>query len=105
MGKIASKIFKLVTLIFGVAVLICAIYLMATGAGLQEGLDFGAGAYYYADIPEFQKFLIDGLREGTMAPAPYGGGNVSIDENGVEHMQDDYQIYGIDIIDKRRSVL
>lgn len=57
MGKIASKIFKLVTLIFGVAVLICAIYLMATGAGLQEGLDFGAGAYYYADIPEFQKFL------------------------------------------------
>lgn len=57
MGKIASKIFKLVTLIFGVAVLICAIYLMATGACLQEGLDFGAGAYYYADIPEFQKFL------------------------------------------------
>ena len=55
--------------------------------------------------PEFQKFLIDGLREGTMAPAPYGGGNVSIDENGVEHMQDDYQIYGIGIIDKRRSVL
>ena len=55
--------------------------------------------------PEFQKFLIDGLREGTMVPAPYGGGNVSIDENGVEHMQDDYQIYGIGIIDKRRSVL
>ena len=53
MGKIASKIFKLVTLIFGVAVLICAIYLMATGAGLQEGLDFGAGAYYYADIQAY----------------------------------------------------
>ena len=55
--------------------------------------------------PELQKLLIDGLREGTMVPAPYGGGNVTVDENGVEHMQDDYQIYGIGIIDKRRSVL
>ncbi|HBH20865.1 MAG TPA: hypothetical protein DHU72_01935 [Rikenellaceae bacterium] len=57
MGKTASKIYKVVTLIFGVAVLVCAIFLMATGAGLQEELDFGAGAYYYADIPEFQKYL------------------------------------------------
>lgn len=55
--------------------------------------------------PKLQKLLIDGIQSGTMVPAPYGGGNVSIDENGVEHMQDDYQIYGIGIIDKRRSVL
>lgn len=55
--------------------------------------------------PELQKLLIDGIRSGAMVPAPYGGGNVTIDENGVEHVQDDYQIYGIGIIDKRRSVL
>lgn len=55
--------------------------------------------------PEFQKFLIDGIRSGTMVPAPYGGGNVTVDENGVEHVQDDYQISGIGIIDKKRSVL
>lgn len=55
--------------------------------------------------PELQKLLIDGLREETMVPAPYGGGTVTVDKNGVEHVQDGYQIYGIGIIDKRRSVL
>ena len=33
------------------------IYIMANGLGLQEGLDFGAGAYYYADIRDFEKYL------------------------------------------------
>lgn len=33
------------------------IYIMANGLGLVEGLDFGAGAYYYADIPEFAKYV------------------------------------------------
>ena len=28
--------------------------------GLVEGLDFGAGAYYYADIPDFEKHVGDG---------------------------------------------
>lgn len=54
--------------------------------------------------PELQKFLIDGIRRGTLVPAPYGGGNVTVDENGVEHVQNDYQIYGIGIIDKSRSI-
>lgn len=39
-----------------------------------------------------------------MVPPPYGGGNVTIDDNDVEHVQDGYQIYGIGIIDKQRSV-
>ncbi len=30
---------------------------MCQGLGLQENLDFGAGAYYYADIPNFEKFV------------------------------------------------
>ena len=25
--------------------------------GLVSGLDFGAGAYYYADIPDFEKYM------------------------------------------------
>ena len=47
--------------VFGVAfivgVLALAIYIMANGLGLVEGLDFGAGAYYYADIPQFAKYV------------------------------------------------
>lgn len=33
---------------------------MANGLGLVPGLDFGAGAYYYADIPDFEKYMHDG---------------------------------------------
>ena len=36
---------------------VAAIYCMVNGLGLQEDLDFGAGAYYYADIPDFDKYL------------------------------------------------
>lgn len=39
------------------AVVIAAIYIMANGLGLVDSLDFGAGAYYYADIPAFQRFV------------------------------------------------
>ncbi len=39
------------------AVLLLALWIMAQGLGLVEGLDFGAGAYYYADIPEFEKYV------------------------------------------------
>lgn len=33
------------------------LYCMVNHLGLIDGLDFGAGAYYYADIPEFNKFV------------------------------------------------
>ena len=51
-----KKIFKAVTAVVAVAVLLLAVYIMARGMGLVEGLDFGAGAYYYADIPEFERW-------------------------------------------------
>jgi len=41
----------------GAVVVIVAIYIMVHGIGLQDSLDFGAGAYYYADIPEFEKYV------------------------------------------------
>jgi hypothetical protein len=33
---------------------------MAHGLGLIDSLDFGAGAYYYADIPDFNKYINGG---------------------------------------------
>jgi len=56
-----SKTGKIVTLVVGGAVLAAALYIMVRGLGLSEGLDFGAGAYYYADIPEFDKTLRPGI--------------------------------------------
>lgn len=46
-----------ITIVFSAVVLAIAIYIMSRGLGIQEGKDFGAGAYYYADIPEFEKYL------------------------------------------------
>ena len=37
-----------------------AIYFMVRQMGLQKDLDFGAGAYYYADIPDYDKVDADG---------------------------------------------
>lgn len=44
-------------LITGAAALVSAIYIMLRRKGLQDNLDFGAGSYYYADIPDFEKYL------------------------------------------------
>lgn len=44
--------------IAGAVVLLASVlWLMLNGAGLQDSLPFGAGAYYYADIPDFDKYL------------------------------------------------
>ena len=34
-----------------------AVHIMKNGLGLLEQLDFGAGAYYYADIPGFASLV------------------------------------------------
>ena len=43
-----------------------AIYIMVKGLGLVPGLDFGAGAYYYADIPNFDKLIDIDLYESRL---------------------------------------
>ena len=48
------KIFKVITIFVVVITLLLAIYIMVNRLGLVEGYDFGAGAYYYADIPTEQ---------------------------------------------------
>lgn len=51
-----KRIVKVLTLTVIGATVLAALYIMCKGLGLQDSLDFGAGAYYYADIPEFDKY-------------------------------------------------
>ena len=51
--------FKVATVTLAVVTLLLAVYIMINGLGLVDSLDFGAGSYYYADIPEFQKYVRD----------------------------------------------
>lgn len=55
--KDRKNIYKMATAVLAVAVLLCAIVICAMRLGLVDGYDFGAGAYYYADIPGFEKIL------------------------------------------------
>lgn len=44
-------------LVTGGLILAAAVYIMVRRIGLDPELDFGAGAYYYADIPGYEKRL------------------------------------------------
>ena len=58
--KLNRKIlFKTVTALMAVTVLLIAIYIMLSQKGLVEGYDFGVGAYYYVDVPDFDKIVDD----------------------------------------------
>ena len=50
-------LYKAVTVIMIVTVIVIAAYIMINRLGLIEGYDFGGGAYYYVDIPEFEKIV------------------------------------------------
>ena len=39
---------------------------MSLQLGVVDGYDFGAGAYYYADIPGFEKMAIEDLYQATI---------------------------------------
>ena len=61
MGKGKEKAFKVVTILVVVAILICALWIMGHNLGLVPGYDFGAGAYYYADIPGIENIEKEGV--------------------------------------------
>ena len=61
-----NKIFSTVTAIIAVAVIACSIIIAAKGVGLVDGYDFGVGAYYYADIPGFEKIINDDAYDTTV---------------------------------------
>ena len=54
-----DKIIRTVTAVVAVAVLICSIVIVTLRLCLVECYDFGAGAYYYADILGFEKIMND----------------------------------------------
>ena len=49
-------IFRIGTIAVAIVTLISAIYIIVNHLGLVDSLDFGAGAYYYADIPNFEDY-------------------------------------------------
>ncbi len=55
MGNWKKRLYNTVTIIVAVATLAATVYIMVNRIGLVDELDFGAGAYYYADIPDFDK--------------------------------------------------
>jgi hypothetical protein len=59
-GKGKEKAFKVVTILVVVAILVCAFWIMGNKLGLVPDYDFGAGAYYYADIPGFENIEKEG---------------------------------------------
>ena len=68
MRKRAGKkrnLFHIINYIVLALTIITSVYIMANGMGLVDSLDFGAGAYYYADIPEFSKYT-----DGTWYTSP-----------------------------------
>lgn len=66
MSPKGKKVFKIATVVLAVAVLLLALWIMVRGMGLVEGLDFGAGAYYYADIPDFDKIVRSGVYDSQL---------------------------------------
>ena len=63
-----KRIYKIATALVAVAVLVVAVVIMVRSAGLSPDLDFGAGAYYYADIPDFEKHVGSGDPNPTSIP-------------------------------------
>ena len=65
--KLSRRSFlKVSAAVVAVAVLIVAVYIMLNGIGLVPELDFGAGAYYYADIPDYEEVVRDDLYQARL---------------------------------------
>lgn len=52
-----KRIARVAVVVVGTVTLAVAVYFMLTQKGLNPDLDFGAGAYYYADIPDYEHKL------------------------------------------------
>ena len=63
-----SKIYRVITIVMVVITLVLALYIILAHKGLVAEYDFGAGAYYYADIPaqEYQEIDPDGAYQTSV---------------------------------------
>lgn len=57
--KTKKYIYWIVTSLMVVTIIVLALYIMVNKLGLIPGYDFGGGAYYYVDVPEFDKIVND----------------------------------------------
>ena len=57
---------KIITWTVAIITLAASAYIVVRGLGLVDSLDFGAGAYYYADIPDFEKYMHDGAYKSSL---------------------------------------
>lgn len=65
--KKKAHVFHILNIVVLMVTIVAALYIMAHGMGLIDSLDFGAGAYYYADIPGFEKY-VDGSSYQSQTP-------------------------------------
>ena len=66
------KLTRIGTLAVALAAVAGAVFVMVRRIGLSDRFDFGAGAYYYADIPEFEGIVEPALEAGSAAaPFPF----------------------------------
>ena len=65
--KKKAHVFHILNIVVLMVTIVAALYIMAHGMGLIDSLDFGAGAYYYADIPGFEKY-VDGSFYQSQTP-------------------------------------
>ena len=66
--SVKKIIYRVITILLIVVTLGLSVYIMWFHLGLNPDMDFGAGAYYYADIPNFEE-LISG--DEYQAKLPY----------------------------------
>lgn len=57
MKQFGKYFWKAIKIISYLVIIGTVLYIMSQGLGLIKELDFGAGAYYYADIPQFAKYV------------------------------------------------
>lgn len=55
-----KRFFSFLAMVIGGVAVLAVLWIMAKGFGLVDGLEFGSGSYYYADIPEYDKYMHDG---------------------------------------------
>lgn len=62
------RIMRVITIAVVVITLVLVLYIILTRQGLVPEYDFGAGAYYYADIPadQYQEIDPDGAYQTTV---------------------------------------
>ena len=63
-----GKIYRVITIAVVVITLVLGLYIILNHKGLVAEYDFGAGAYYYADIPadEYQQIDPDGAYQTSV---------------------------------------